>query len=29
MVEEARIQFGLIRIDETRNNLLDETKRND
>ena len=29
MVEEARIQFGLIRIDETRSNLLDETKHND
>ena len=29
MAEEARIQFRLIRIDETRNNILHETKHND
>ena len=29
MTEEASLEFRLIKIDETRNYLLDETKRND
>ena len=29
MVEEASIEFRLRKVDEARNNILDEIKRND